>query len=139
MKLSVSSTTSPLRSMTKILSQVLAVGALAACASASTPTSDATAGPSVWNKDQKGYLATIFDASLVSSNFFSEEAYVDMGNVVCASLKKDQPVETVMSVVVATGRANGLAEKDRMALATTVTAAAVTYLCPTEIAAIAPQ
>ena len=118
---------------------IVCVLSLSACGTSNGAQSQSTSGPSVWSADQKSFLATIFDASLVGSNFFSEEAYVDMGNVVCASFKKDQPVETVMSVVIATGRANGLAEKDRMALATTVTAAAVTYLCPTEIAKIAPK
>ena len=112
---------------------------LSACGSAASGNGSSTTGPNAWSADQKSYLGTIFDASLVSSNFFSEEAYIDMGKVVCTSLTKDQPVEKVMAVVVATGRANGLAEKDRMALATTVTAAAVTYLCPTEIGKIAPK
>lgn len=116
----------------------LLVSGLAACGDSTNEMNVfTTSGPSVWTEDQKKYLSTVFDAALVSSNFFSEEAYVELGTLVCASFEKDQSTKTVMSVIISAGRANGLPEQDRMPLATTVMAAAVTYLCPTQLAKIA--
>jgi hypothetical protein len=117
---------------------VLALCGLSACTSqtgtnVAPEMSSASSGPSNWSQDQKLFLTTVFNAGLAGSNFYSEQAYIDMGNVVCDSLKADKPIKTVMAVIVATGRANGLSETDRLELSTTVTAAAVTYLCTDQL------
>ncbi len=117
---------------------LLASVGLTACSSQQTrqsapEASTVSSGPSTWSQDQKLFLTTVFNAGLAGSNFYSEQAYIDMGNVVCDSLKSDKPIKTVMAVIVATGRANGLSETDRLELSTTVTAAAVTYLCTDQL------
>ena len=104
---------------------------LTACSSnsASPDPTSSVAGPSAWTADQKKYLDAINGADLASSIFLSASNYIEIGNTVCNGLKQDMPLEDILSALAASGKQNGLNEKQRNDFTLFTSAAAVSYLC----------
>lgn len=107
--------------------------ALTACSgskNSSTPMpSSSVAGPSAWTPEETEYLNAINGADLASSVFLSASNYIEIGNTVCNGLKKDMPLEDLLSALAASGKQNGLNEKQRNDFTLFTSAAAVSYLC----------
>lgn len=107
--------------------------ALTACSgskNSSTPMpSSSVAGPSAWTPEETEYLNAINGADLASSIFLSASNYIEIGNTVCNGLKKDMPLEDLLSALAASGKQNGLNEKQRNDFTLFTSAAAVSYLC----------
>lgn len=118
--------------MKVLLCALVVVMGLGACGTKAAPAN--STGPSTWTATEKSYLSQIASSGLAASNFYSEENYVQTGHVVCDSLKAGKTATEVLQVLVTAARANGLAVNDRQAFATTVSAGAVAYLCPEELA-----
>jgi len=120
----------------KTRSQVLALIAsltlgLSACSGNSAdpnPTSS-VAGPSAWTPEETEYLNAINGADLAASIFLSASNYVEIGNTVCNGLKRDMPLEEILSALATSGKQNGLNEKQRNDFTLFTSAAAVSFLC----------
>ena len=110
---------------------------LSACSSSDAATSESaapnptssTAGPSAWTPEQTEYLNAINGADLASSIFLSASNYIDIGNTVCDGLRRDMPLEEILSALATSGKENGLNEKQRNDFTLFTSAAAVSYLC----------
>ena len=120
-----------------VLCTLVVVMGLGACGTKSA--SNATDGPTVWTSVEKQFLTQISNDGLAASNFYSEANYVQTGHVVCDSLKAGKKASDVLAVLVAAGRANGLPAPDRQAFSTAVSAAAVAYICPDQLANLTKQ
>ena len=92
------------------------------------PTSS-VAGPSAWTPEEKQYLDAINGAQLASSIFLSASNYIEIGNTVCNGLKRDMPLEEILSALATSGKENGLNEKQRNDFTLFTSAAAVSNLC----------
>jgi len=120
----------------KTRAQVLALVAsltlgLSACSGNSAdpnPTSS-VAGPSAWTPEETEYLNAINGADLAASIFLSASNYVEIGNTVCNGLKRDMPLEEILSALATSGKQNGLNEKQRNDFTLFTSAAAVSFLC----------
>lgn len=92
------------------------------------PTSS-VAGPSAWSPEETQYLNAINGADLAASIFLSASNYIEIGNTVCSGLKKDMPLEDILSALAASAKQNGLNERQRNDFTLFTSAAAVSYLC----------
>jgi len=92
------------------------------------PTSS-VAGPTAWTPEETEYLNAINGAQLASSIFLSASNYIEIGNTVCNGLKRDMPLEEILSALATSGKENGLNEKQRNDFTLFTSAAAVSYLC----------
>ena len=123
--------TFPAKKLIAITSLVaLALTACSGSKNSSTPMpSSSVAGPSAWTPEETEYLNAINGADLASSVFLSASNYIEIGNTVCNGLKKDMPLEDLLSALAASGKQNGLNEKQRNDFTLFTSAAAVSYLC----------
>lgn len=110
------------------LSLVLSACSGASDSTAPNPTSS-VAGPSAWSPEETEYLNAINGADLASSIFLSASNYVEIGNTVCNGLKQDMPLEEIFSALAASGKENGLNERQRNDFTLFTSAAAVSFLC----------
>jgi ABC-type transport system substrate-binding protein len=104
---------------------------LSACSGNSAdpnPTSS-VAGPTACTPEETEYLNAINGADLAASIFLSASNYVEIGNTVCNGLKRDMPLEEILSALATSGKQNGLNEKQRNDFTLFTSAAAVSFLC----------
>lgn len=118
------------KSQVLVLIASLSLG-LTACSGNSAdpnPTSS-VAGPSAWTPEETEYLNAINGADLAASIFLSASNYVEIGNTVCNGLRRDMPLEEILSALATSGKENGLNEKQRNDFTLFTSAAAVSFLC----------
>lgn len=92
------------------------------------PTSS-VAGPSAWSPEETQYLDAINGADLAASIFLSASNYIEIGNTVCEGLRRDMPLDEILSALATSGKENGLNERQRNDFTLFTSAAAVSYLC----------
>jgi len=114
--------------VTSILALTLTACSGSKNSSAPMPTSS-VAGPAAWTPEQKKYLDAINGADLASSVFLSASNYIEIGNTVCNGLKKNMPLEDILSALAASAKQNGLNENQRNDFTLFTSAAAVSFLC----------
>ena len=92
------------------------------------PTSS-VAGPSAWSPEETQYLDAINGADLAASIYLSASNYIEIGNTVCEGLRRDMPLDEILSALATSGKENGLNERQRNDFTLFTSAAAVSYLC----------
>lgn len=120
--------------MQKIFAPFILLLALAGCAQ-TDDNSVAIVGPSAvaqWSQVEYAYLGEIAKAELSASEFISEDAYVTLGHFACDTLEADKSAEEVLASVVAIAAENQIAQSEQIWFSSTVIAAAITHMCPTE-------
>lgn len=119
--------------MNKVVYLLAAFALLSGCSTSDEATGQV--GPSAvaqWTQDEYAFLGEIAKADLAASEYFSEDAYVQLGHFTCDQLAAQKSAEEVLAQVVAVADQNSVEKTGQVWFASTVMAAGITYLCPSQ-------